>query len=401
MVRLRSSVQHAAQQHARAVQLGLGRSRGDAEEPRDLLVPVAFDVVQHEHHPRPLRQARNPLLEIHAVLAPARARLDPLQHFVVSQEPGALGRERGPLAEDEVHRQAVEPCGEARLAAERVQLLPRAHEHVLGQLRGAVEAHHPAGQRVHPVHVLLVQAAKGLRVSTRGQRCVTGLKALGQGALVQGQGRLPGQGCGHCPGLDQGGASKVETLRSRTASGESPARAGHRPARGLPRCNPTGPRAVYISVTPGPAGRPHPFPTGDPMTLRHLSALAALALLPALPSPGLAARTYALSGDDVAIWNPAGQVRLEAATGSSVEVVVSLQGRDANEVRVSDEPLDGRPTLRVLYPWSRPIVYPPMGRWSNSGTTIRKDGTWGGSFSGLGFLLGNRATVRGGGSGTE
>ena len=137
------------------------------------------------------------------------------------------------------------------------------------------------------------------------------------------------------------------------------------------------------------------------MTLRHLSALAALALLPALPSPGLAARTYALSGDDVAIWNPAGQVRLEAATGSSVEVVVSLQGRDANEVRVSDEPLDGRPTLRVLYPWSRPIVYPPMGRWSNSGTTIRKDGTWGGSSSGLGFLLGNRATVRGGGSGTE
>src|SRR5262249_14503115 len=101
-----------------------------------------------------------------------------------------------------------------------------------------------------------------------------------------------------------------------------------------------------------------PLPTGDPMSLCHLAALGALALLPALSSPALAARTYTLSGDDVAIWNPAGQVKLEPATGSSVEVEVNILGRDASEVRVSDEPLEGRPTLRVLYPSSRSIVYP-------------------------------------------
>ena len=141
------------------------------------------------------------------------------------------------------------------------------------------------------------------------------------------------------------------------------------------------------------------------MNPRHIAALAglgALALLPALHSPALAARTYSLTGDDVAIWNPAGRVKIEPASGSAVEVVVDLLGRDADRVRVSDEPLEGRPTLRVLYPSSRSIVYPAMGRWSNSNTTIRRDGTWGGNSSyGLGSLFGYRATVKGGGSGTE
>src|SRR5262245_33745404 len=70
--------------------------------------------------------------------------------------------------------------------------------------------------------------------------------------------------------------------------------------------------------------------TGDPMTLRQALMFGALALLPALQSPAHAARTYTLSGDDVAIWDPAGEVRMEAATGNSVEVVVTLMGSDAN-----------------------------------------------------------------------
>src|SRR5262245_64908087 len=112
------------------------------------------------------------------------------------------------------------------------------------------------------------------------------------------------------------------------------------------------------------------------MTLRHTLAIGALALLPALPTHALASRTYTLSGDDASIWNPAGEVRIEPATGSNIEVEVSLQGPDAGEINVSDKSLNGRPTLRVLYP-GRTIIYPPMGRWSNSNTTIRDDGTWG------------------------
>ena len=133
------------------------------------------------------------------------------------------------------------------------------------------------------------------------------------------------------------------------------------------------------------------------MTLRHALTLGALALLPALQSPALAARTYTLTGDDVAIWDPAGEVKIEAATGNAVEVEVSLMGSDAGEVKVSDQALGGRPTLRILYP-GHTIIYPPMGRWSNSNTTIRDDGTWGDHVSGW---TGHRLTVKGGGSGTE
>ena len=133
------------------------------------------------------------------------------------------------------------------------------------------------------------------------------------------------------------------------------------------------------------------------MTLRHAMALGALALLPALAAPALAARTYTLLGDDVAIWDPAGEVRFEATTGNAVEVVVSLMGPDAGELTVNDQVLRGQPTLRVLYP-GRNIVYPPMGRWSNSNTSIRDDGTWGDH---MGSWSGHRLTVKGSGSGTE
>jgi lia operon protein LiaG len=135
------------------------------------------------------------------------------------------------------------------------------------------------------------------------------------------------------------------------------------------------------------------------MTLRHVASLCALALLPALAAPAAAARTYSLTGDDVAIWNPAGEVHIEATSGNAVEVEVSPMGRDASQLTINDQPLGGRPTLRVLYPHDR-IVYPPMGRWSNTNTNIRSDGTWGADNHGMSWL-GRRITVHGGGSGTE
>ncbi|HEY6193421.1 MAG TPA: DUF4097 family beta strand repeat-containing protein [Candidatus Eisenbacteria bacterium] len=133
--------------------------------------------------------------------------------------------------------------------------------------------------------------------------------------------------------------------------------------------------------------------------LRLAATLAALALLPALASPAGATRTFSLPGDDVAIWNPAGEVHIEPAAGNAVEVEVSPMGRDAADLAFNDQPLGGRPTLRVLYPHDR-IVYPPMGRWSNTNTEIRSDGTWGKSHNGLSFL-GRRLTIKGSGSGTE
>jgi hypothetical protein len=134
------------------------------------------------------------------------------------------------------------------------------------------------------------------------------------------------------------------------------------------------------------------------MTLRPLTALAALGLAASLAATA-DARTYTLTGDDVAIWNPAGEVRIEAGSGREVEVVVTIAGRDAGELTVSTEPVAGRPALRVLYPGSR-IVYPAMGRWSNTSTSIHKDGTWGGRSDGFPFTS-RRITVKGSGDGTE
>jgi hypothetical protein len=145
------------------------------------------------------------------------------------------------------------------------------------------------------------------------------------------------------------------------------------------------------------------------MSFRHVASLCALALLAALAPPTHAAptkaaptpsaRTYSLSGDDVAIWNPAGEVHIEAATGNAVQVDVSPMGHDAADLKIDDQPLGGRPTLRVLYPTDR-IVYPPMGRWSNTNTSIHSDGTWGNDNHGMSWL-GRHLTIHGSGSGTE
>ena len=74
-------------------------------------------------------------------------------------------------------------------------------------------------------------------------------------------------------------------------------------------------------------------------------------------------------------------------------------GRDAGELTINDQPLNGRPTLRVLYPHDH-IVYPNMGRWSNTNTSIRSDGTWGNDHNGMGWM-GRKLTIHGSGSGTE
>jgi hypothetical protein len=134
------------------------------------------------------------------------------------------------------------------------------------------------------------------------------------------------------------------------------------------------------------------------MNSRSLAALGAL-LLTASLAGSAAARVYSLSGNaEASIWNPAGAVRVEPASGASVEVDVNALGRDAGLLRITDEALNGKPTLRVIYP-TRRIVYPAMGRWSNTSTGMRKDGTWGGMSND--WLRSNRVTIKGSGSGTE
>ena len=102
-------------------------------------------------------------------------------------------------------------------------------------------------------------------------------------------------------------------------------------------------------------------------------------------------------GNTVAIYNLAGKVTVEAGTGSDVVVEITRGGHDAAKLGVEVGDVQGRNALRIVYPGDD-IVYPSLGRWSNSSFSMDRDGTWGGDRKWLG---GRRVRIRGGGSGLE
>lgn len=104
-----------------------------------------------------------------------------------------------------------------------------------------------------------------------------------------------------------------------------------------------------------------------------------------------------IAGGDVAIYNLAGNVRIVRGSGSEVVVRIDRGGRDASELRVETGEIDGRSTLRIVYP-SREIVYPEMGRGSNTSQGVRSDGTFG---DGGRDRDADRVRIRGSGSGLE
>jgi len=86
-----------------------------------------------------------------------------------------------------------------------------------------------------------------------------------------------------------------------------------------------------------------------------------------------------LAGNDVAVYNIAGIMRVEGGTGSEVTVEITRSGGDASRLQIQSGSIRGRETLRVVYP-DRRIVYrqPDSDRWRGR-TTIRvdDDGTFG------------------------
>jgi len=121
----------------------------------------------------------------------------------------------------------------------------------------------------------------------------------------------------------------------------------------------------------------------------------------ALPLSAQQTQTYSLSGNEVALYNLAGQVSVLGGSGSAVSVDVTTLGPDGGRLRVETGDLRGRQTLRVLYPEDR-IVFPALGRGSSSNLTIRDDGTWGESQDGWsGRSGGRKVTIRGDGAGLQ
>lgn len=90
---------------------------------------------------------------------------------------------------------------------------------------------------------------------------------------------------------------------------------------------------------------------------------------------------HTLVGDDVAIYDLVGSVRLVAGTGAAVVAEVTRHGADGDELRIETGRLDGRETLRVIFPADR-IAYRGVGRWWGTNIQyVREDGTFGGSRS--------------------
>jgi len=106
----------------------------------------------------------------------------------------------------------------------------------------------------------------------------------------------------------------------------------------------------------------------------------------------------AVSGSSVAIYNIAGKVTVEPGTGSDVIVEITRGGSGGARLSVEVGDVRGTNALRVIYP-DDDIVYPTLGRWSNSSFTVGRDGTWGHDRGDWGS--GRRIRVRGSGSGLE
>ncbi len=153
----------------------------------------------------------------------------------------------------------------------------------------------------------------------------------------------------------------------------------------------------------------------------QLTAVTLLAVAGALtPMTVQAQERFSASGADVAVYNLAGQVRIEPTSGSSVIVEVTRVGADASRLRVENGSVRGREAIRVVYPGEN-IIYRPertsgflanMSRFSRTQFRVRDDGTFNderlrgegggaGNRFGISFNEGHRVTIAGGGRGVE
>lgn len=115
--------------------------------------------------------------------------------------------------------------------------------------------------------------------------------------------------------------------------------------------------------------------------MRNATSALAAALILAGCSPGTidaqqAAGTHRLDGERVAVYNLAGRVTIEGGSGADVTVSVTPGGADGGLLQAVSGSIDGRETLRVIYPDDR-IVY-RAGESQQTQLRVRSDGTFGG-----------------------
>ena len=125
---------------------------------------------------------------------------------------------------------------------------------------------------------------------------------------------------------------------------------------------------------------------------RWLTAITALLMA----VPAAAQERFSVGGDDVAVYNLAGDVTVVGGSDGDVSVEVRRGGRDGNDLDVQVGEIDGRQTLRVIYPADR-VSYDPGGWGGNTTLRVRSDGTWGGDSGWMNRGDRVRVSNRGGG----
>lgn len=107
-----------------------------------------------------------------------------------------------------------------------------------------------------------------------------------------------------------------------------------------------------------------------------------------------------LSGDRVSVYNLAGTVRLQPASGSQVTVDITRRGRDASQLKIASGDIRGFNALRVIYPGDR-IVYPEMRGRGRTQLRVNGDGTFDDTNDGGWFNRRDQVEITSSGSGLE
>lgn len=111
----------------------------------------------------------------------------------------------------------------------------------------------------------------------------------------------------------------------------------------------------------------------------------------------------AVPGDNVAIYNLVGSLRVEGGSGADVMVEVTTAGADAEQLKIVTGAIGARQTLRVIYPQDDIVYGEREGMWGSTDLRVREDGTFDdddgrhrGDFGGRG----DRIRIKGRGPGT-
>jgi DUF4097 and DUF4098 domain-containing protein YvlB len=129
-------------------------------------------------------------------------------------------------------------------------------------------------------------------------------------------------------------------------------------------------------------------------------------LLLALSAPASAQQPeqYTVRGDEVAIYNLAGEVRIEPGPGPAVTAQVTRGGADATKLKVLRSEVEGTESLRLVYPGDR-IKYSGLSAGSSTQLRVRDDGTFSDNDHGDDEHRrreeGRRVTIVGSGSGLD